>query len=95
MISRRISIFGVLSGVYLAAMACLSGLADYVVRQVEAVLEPVTIQKAEIEMAYQASEKVTDNREKAPSVFGAGDSAARFVSMLTAINSRSYGNACT
>ena len=49
-----------------------------------------TMQKLDAELAQNVSHKVTDCRKPVSIGSGSGDSPLSFVSMLTAINSRSF-----
>lgn len=69
----------------MAAFAC-----EVLLRVSAIVAESLTPQKLEVELAQNVAHKVTDSSKPFSIGSGSGDSPLSFVSMLKAINSRSF-----
>ena len=72
----------------MAAFAC-----EVFLKVSEVVAEALTPQKLEVELAQNVAQKITDSRKPVSIGSGSGDSPLSFVSMLKAINSRSFSAA--
>jgi hypothetical protein len=70
------------------SMAALAG--ELLLKVSDLVSAELTPQKLEIEVAQNAMQKVADSRKPVSIGSGSGDSPLSFVSMLKAINSRSF-----
>jgi len=74
-------------------MACAAFVGDVFLLAADMVAEHLTPKKLEIEVAQNAMQKVTNDRKLVSSGRDSGDSAIGFVSMLKAVNSRSFSAA--
>lgn len=77
----------------LAVIAFASVAAELSMRIVSLAAEQLTPQKLEAELAQNVAHKFADNRKPVSIGSGSGDSPLSFVSMLKAINSRSFSAA--
>lgn len=73
-----------------AVMAFASFVAELPIRIACLVAEDLTPQKLDIELAQHSAQKATSDRKPVSIGSGSGDSPLSFVSMLKAINSRSF-----
>lgn len=73
-----------------AIMAVASFAGELLLFAVDRFSAELTPQKLEVELAQNVAHKVTDNRKPVSIGGGSGDSPLSFVSMLKAINSRSF-----
>jgi len=74
-------------------MALVSFVVELPMRIAYLVAEDLTPQKLDVELAQHSAQKVTSDRKPVSIGSGSGESALSFVSMLKAINSRSFGAA--
>jgi len=76
-----------------ALMAMAASSVEWFFIAVDRVSAELNTQKLEAELAQNVAHKVTDNRKPVSIGGGSGDSPLSFVSMLKAINSRSFSAA--
>lgn len=76
-----------------AVMAMANFVAEFPMRIINLVAEELTPQKLDVELAQHSAQKVTDCRKPVSIGSGSGESALSFVSMLKALNSRSFSAA--